>query len=65
MRRFKVFRLGALSGEEASQLLPLKALVFVRTEAGGEPIMMQPSATETTQLTSDGRYSYHTDTGFN
>ncbi|TNM86742.1 hypothetical protein fugu_006972 [Takifugu bimaculatus] len=34
-------------------------------EAGGEPIMMQPSATETTQLTSDGHYSYHTDTGFN
>lgn len=35
------------------------------SEAGGEPIMMQPSATETTQLTSDGHYSYHTDTGFN
>ncbi|KAM8831053.1 dnaJ homolog subfamily C member 5-like [Synchiropus picturatus] len=34
-------------------------------EAGGDPIMMQPSATETTQLTSDGHYSYHTDPGFN
>ncbi|KAJ3586184.1 hypothetical protein NHX12_012585 [Muraenolepis orangiensis] len=35
-------------------------------EAGADPIMLQPSATETTQLTSDGHYStYHTDTGFN
>lgn len=34
-------------------------------EAGGDPIMLQPSATETTQLTSDGHHSYHTDTGFN
>ncbi|KTF90004.1 hypothetical protein cypCar_00006502 [Cyprinus carpio] len=34
---------------------------------GGEPIVMQPSsATETTQLTSDGYHTtYHTDTGFN
>uniref|UniRef100_G3PE32 DnaJ homolog subfamily C member 5 n=1 Tax=Gasterosteus aculeatus TaxID=69293 RepID=G3PE32_GASAC len=36
-----------------------------RAEAGGDPIMLQPSATETTQLTSDGHHSYHTDTGFN
>ncbi|XP_017265249.1 dnaJ (Hsp40) homolog, subfamily C, member 5aa isoform X1 [Kryptolebias marmoratus] len=36
-----------------------------RAEAGGDPIVLQPSATETTQLTSDGHYSYHTDTGFN
>lgn len=36
-----------------------------QTEAGGDPIMLQPSATETTQLTSDGHHSYHTDTGFN
>lgn len=35
------------------------------SEAGGDPIMLQPSATETTQLTSDGHHSYHTDTGFN
>ncbi|KAK1898106.1 DnaJ like subfamily C member 5 [Dissostichus eleginoides] len=34
-------------------------------EAGGDPIMLQPSATETTQLTGDGHHSYHTDTGFN
>ncbi|XP_056444686.1 dnaJ homolog subfamily C member 5-like [Gadus chalcogrammus] len=36
-------------------------------EAGGDPIVLQPSATETTQLTSDGHYTstYHTDTGFN
>ncbi|KAK7877909.1 hypothetical protein WMY93_031438 [Mugilogobius chulae] len=34
-------------------------------EAVGDPIVLQPSATETTQLTSDGHYSYHTDTGFN
>ncbi|XP_069382422.1 dnaJ (Hsp40) homolog, subfamily C, member 5aa isoform X1 [Paralichthys olivaceus] len=36
-----------------------------QTEAGGDPIVLQPSATETTQLTSDGHHSYHTDTGFN
>lgn len=41
------------------------AFIVGAAEAGGEPIMMQPSATETTQLTSDGHYSYHTDTGFN
>ncbi|XP_046896951.1 dnaJ homolog subfamily C member 5-like [Hypomesus transpacificus] len=35
-------------------------------EGGGEPIVLQPSATETTQLTSDGHHStYRTDTGFN
>lgn len=39
--------------------------ICLSTEAGGEPIVLQPSATETTQLTSDGQYSYHTDTGFN
>lgn len=43
----------------------LWTLCVTLSEAGGEPIMMQPSATETTQLTSDGHYSYHTDTGFN
>ncbi|TKS76823.1 DnaJ -like protein subfamily C member 5 [Collichthys lucidus] len=36
-----------------------------QVEAGGDPIMLQPSATETTQLTADGHHSYHTDTGFN
>ncbi|KAK6308247.1 dnaJ homolog subfamily C member 5 isoform X1 [Coregonus clupeaformis] len=35
-------------------------------EAGGEAILVQPSATETTQLTSDGHHStYQTDMGFN
>ncbi|XP_077473506.1 dnaJ (Hsp40) homolog, subfamily C, member 5aa [Stigmatopora argus] len=36
-------------------------------EAGGDPIVLQPTAgaTETTQLTSDGHYSYRTDTAFN
>ncbi|XP_077571959.1 dnaJ (Hsp40) homolog, subfamily C, member 5aa [Stigmatopora nigra] len=36
-------------------------------EAGVDPIVLQPSAgaTETTQLTSDGHYSYRTDTAFN
>ncbi len=43
----------------------LKMLYLCQTEAGGDPIMLQPSATETTQLTSDGHHSYHTDTGFN
>lgn len=41
------------------------AVSVCEAEAGGDPIMLQPSATETTQLTSDGHYSYHTDTGFN
>lgn len=37
-----------------------------RVDGGtGEPIVLQPSATETTQLTSDGHHSYRTDTGFN
>lgn len=37
-----------------------------REVVGGEPIVLQPSATETTQLTSDGYHTtYHTDTGFN
>uniref|UniRef100_A0A3B3Z9X9 Uncharacterized protein n=1 Tax=Periophthalmus magnuspinnatus TaxID=409849 RepID=A0A3B3Z9X9_9GOBI len=31
-------------------------------EAGGDPIVLQPSATETTQLTSDGRVLFHSHT---
>uniref|UniRef100_A0A8C1PZY8 DnaJ homolog subfamily C member 5 n=2 Tax=Cyprinus carpio TaxID=7962 RepID=A0A8C1PZY8_CYPCA len=39
----------------------------LQSDERGEPIVMQPSsATETTQLTSDGYHTtYHTDTGFN
>lgn len=51
---------------EGGSMQTLKYVVSVcQAEAGGDPIMLQPSATETTQLTSDGHYSYHTDTGFN
>ncbi|XP_064876127.1 dnaJ homolog subfamily C member 5-like [Oncorhynchus nerka] len=34
-------------------------------DVGGDPIMMQPSGTETTRLTSDNHSSYRTDTGYN
>lgn len=44
---------------------PKNVVSVCKAEAGGDPIMLQPSATETTQLTSDGHHSYHTDTGFN
>uniref|UniRef100_A0A3Q3DC54 DnaJ homolog subfamily C member 5 n=1 Tax=Hippocampus comes TaxID=109280 RepID=A0A3Q3DC54_HIPCM len=36
-----------------------------RTKREASPFVLQPTATETTQLTSDGHYSYHTDIGFN
>lgn len=61
--------LDTIKGRRAGDLLTFvcdtSTVGSCATEAGGEPIMMQPSATETTQLTSDGHYSYHTDTGFN
>jgi len=35
---------------------------FCSADGGAEPVMTQPSsATETTQLTSDPKYSYRTD----
>lgn len=53
-----------LTGGGSMQTLQ-NAVSVCQAEAGGDPIMLQPSATETTQLTSDGHHSYHTDTGFN
>ncbi|XP_029580098.1 dnaJ homolog subfamily C member 5 [Salmo trutta] len=34
-------------------------------DIGGDPIMVQPSGTESTRLTSDSHSSYRTDTGYN